>query len=169
MRLFIAINLPDEVREEIWITAAPLRERPYAIKWVDPDAIHITLKFLGEVSAHREKSLSDALDAAVSGVSPFTLPLGGFGAFPDTRRANVIWVGCTPPSSLLELQRQVEEQVADAGFPRETRLFHPHLTLGRLRRGAESSKLSGLGGMLDRLSYSEKIAVQSIELMQSEL
>lgn len=169
MRLFIAVNLPDEMRKEIWDSAAPLRERRHSIRWVAPEALHITLKFLGEVSGHREESVRKALQAATTGVHPFALPLGRFGAFPDPRRAKVIWVGCEPPSTLQLLQRQIEDNVSEIGFQRETRVFHPHLTLGRLRRGAESSRLKGLTGVLDRLSYAGEVVVHSVELMQSEL
>ncbi len=169
MRLFIAINLPDWIREEIWESTASLRERRYEIKWVAPEAIHITLKFLGEVSTHRAEGVQNAMGAAAAGVSPFILPLGGFGAFPNARRAKVIWVGCMPPPPLQNLQRQVEENASEIGFARETRAFHPHVTLGRLRRDATSSRLAGLPGVLDGLDFDAEFPVRSIELMQSEL
>ena len=169
MRLFIAVNIPDEIREEIWEKAALLRERRYAIRWVSPEAMHITLKFLGEVSAHREEEIKRALEASVLGVSPFILRLGGFGAFPDTRRAKVIWVGCKPPPALKKLQQQIETNASDIGFDRDKRSFHPHVTLGRLRRGALSERLAGLSVVLDRLDFESEYPVKSVELMQSEL
>ena len=169
MRLFIAVNIPDEMRKEIWDTAAPLRELGHAIRWVAPEALHLTLKFLGEVSANQEDSVRKALETAAAGAHPFALPLGGFGAFPNTRRATVIWVGCKSASTLQILQRQIEEQTSEIGFPSETRAFHPHLTLGRLRRGAQSSQMSGLTGVLDRLDYTGEVVLRSVELMQSEL
>ncbi len=169
MRLFIAINLPDQIRREIWDSAALLRERRYPIRWVKPEGMHITLKFLGEVSGHREDSVVNALETASAGVHPFTLSLEGFGAFPDTRRARVVWLGCEPSLALEQLQRQIEDSTSSLGFPRETRVFHPHVTLGRLRRGAEKSRLGGLAGVLDRLHYVRDLSVDSIELMQSEL
>lgn len=169
MRLFIAINVPDRMRRDIWDCAAQLRERQYAVRWVAPEAMHITLKFLGEVSVHREESIVAALEQAMEGAEPFALPLEGFGAFPDARRAKVIWLGCNPPDALKDIQESIEQSVADLGFPRESRIFHPHLTLGRLRRGAEASRLKGLAGVLDRMHFAAKLKVRSVELMQSEL
>ena len=169
MRLFIAINLPDWIRDEIWDSAESMRERRYAIRWVALEAMHITLKFLGEVSVHREDAVKEALEAATDGVTPFVLHLEGFGAFPDARRAKVLWVGCKPPVQLRRLYEKVEESMGGLGFTAETRAFHPHVTLGRLRRSAVSTKLTGLPGMLDRLDFEAEFPVQSIELMQSKL
>ncbi len=169
MRLFVAINLPVETRKEIWEKAEPLRGRGYAVRWVGADAIHLTIKFLGEVSSHREQEVVTALDEAVGGFPPFVLPIGGFGAFPDPRRAKVIWVGCSAIKVLNELHHKVEERFADAGFPIEGRPFHPHLTLGRLKRGVETSRLRGLEGLMDRLRYDTEIGVNTVDLMQSTL
>jgi 2'-5' RNA ligase len=169
VRLFIAVNIPDEMREKIWDCAAPLRDLGDAVRWVEPAGMHLTLKFLGEVSADREESVGLAMDASTAGVPQFGLTLGGFGAFPNTRRATVIWVGCESPSALQQLHQQVDKQMGGIGFPSETRAFHPHLTLGRLRRGAQSSAKSGLADMLDRLNFTGEVFVRSVELMQSEL
>ncbi len=169
MRLFIAVNLPGEMRNKIWDTTASLREHGNAIRWVAPEAMHLTLKFLGEVSADREEAVGRALERSVSGVVPFALPLGGFGAFPNARRAKVIWVGCEAVSPLRLLHRNVEEEMGEIGFPHETRAFHPHLTLGRVRRHAEPSQSRGVGGLFERLNFAGELPVSSVELMQSEL
>lgn len=169
MRSFIAVNMPGEMRKEIWESAAPLRECEKTIRWVAPEAIHLTLKFLGEISANQEDAVWKALNASANGVPPFVLPLARFGAFPNTRRPTVIWLGCESPSPLQLLQRQIEECMSEIGFPRETRAFSPHVTLGRLRRGAKSSQVGGLAHLLDRLDYSGAVSVSSVELMKSEL
>lgn len=169
MRLFVAVNLPDTVRSNIWHSATPIRERRYPVRWVASDAMHITLKFLGEVSTHREDSVAESLEVAAEGISPFILHLRGFGAFPDPRRAKVIWVGCDTSLQIEQLQRQVEENMSQVGFPKEKRSFHPHITLGRVRRDASPSRLTGLPGMFDRLEVKAEFPVRSIELMQSEL
>ncbi len=169
MRLFVAVNLPDWIREDIWDSAELMRERHFAIKWVMPESMHITLKFLGEVSAHREAAVCDALEETVSGVSPFILHLRGFGAFPNARQAKVVWVGCKPPAQFRALYAQVEERMSKVGFARETRPFHPHVTVGRAHRGAPQSKIAGLPGVLDRLDLEAEFPVRTIELMQSEL
>lgn len=169
MRLFIAVNLPDEMRNEIWDTAASLRENGNAIRWAASEAIHVTLKFLGEVPADREDAVGRALEMSVSGVGPFALPLAGFGAFPNARRANVIWVGCEAVSPLRLLHRNVEEKMGEIGFPHETRTFHPHLTLGRVRRHAEPSQVKRVTDLFERLDFAGEVPVSSVELMQSEL
>ena len=169
MRLFIAVNLPGEMRKKIWDSAAPLREQGDAIRWVAPEGMHLTLKFLGEIPVDRAESVGLSLEAAVIGVHQFCLPLGGFGAFPNSRRPKVIWVGCESPSNLQLLYRQVEDQMGADGFPNETRAFHPHLTLGRLRRNADSSQLRRLAGLLEQLDVADEVSVRSVELMQSEL
>lgn len=169
MRLFIAINIPGEMRDEIWKSAAPLRARGSAVRWVAPEAMHLTLKFLGEVPADRERTVGDALASAAAGVTPFDLQLRGFGAFPNTRVAKVIWLGCEVPATLRLLQRQVEEELGEVGFPRDTRRFHPHLTLGRLGRNAGSSQLKETAGLLGRLEFVGDVFVRSVELMRSEL
>jgi 2'-5' RNA ligase len=169
VRLFIAVNIPDEMRSKIWDSAAPLREQGDAIRWVEPEGMHLTLKFLGEVSVDREESVGLALEAAATGVVPFTVRFVGFGAFPSTRRPKVIWVGCESHSALQLLQRQVEERMGEIGFPNETRAFRPHLTLGRLRRHAEPSRLRGMVGLLDQLDFADEVFVPTVELMESEL
>jgi 2'-5' RNA ligase len=131
--------------------------------------MHITLKFLGEVSAHREESVAESLGRAAAGVSPFILHVGGFGAFPDPRRAKVIWVGCDTSTQIAQLHRHVEDNLSEVGFAKEKRSFHPHVTLGRVRREASPSRLTGLPGMFDRLDVEAEFPVKSIELMQSEL
>jgi 2'-5' RNA ligase len=157
------------MRKKIWDSAAPLREQGDAIRWVAPEGMHLTLKFLGEVSREQEEPVGRALKAAAAGVVPFALPLGGFGVFPNTRRAKVIWVGCGSPSALQLLQRQVEEKMEEIDFPKETRAFFPHITLGRIRRYAEPSQVRGTVGLLDQLDFADEVFVSSVELMQSEL
>ena len=110
-----------------------------------------------------------ALDEAVAGTEPFTLPIGGFGAFPSPRRARVVWVGCEAVPALELVQRRLEERTGELGFPREDRPFHPHLTLGRVRRDTRVSDLEGLGAALQQLEFGIETKVESVDLMQSEL
>ncbi|UCD25575.1 MAG: RNA 2',3'-cyclic phosphodiesterase [Gemmatimonadota bacterium] len=169
MRLFVAMNLPDDVRQSMWTCATPLREQGFPIKWVGPDSIHLTLKFLGEVDRQRVGELRERIDGAAAGVAPFELPLSGFGAFPNPRRARVIWVGCDAVTSLKRIQEHLESEMRDAGFPRETRAFRPHLTLGRVRRDTRPQALAGLSELLQRLHFDSRPVVESVDLMQSQL
>jgi 2'-5' RNA ligase len=169
MRLFVAVNLPEAVRIAAWNSAAPLRDAGFPVKWVGPDALHLTLKFLGEVGSERQAEIQDAVSAATSGARRFVLPLSGFGVFPNPRRAHVIWLGCESVGELELLQHRVEQQMAEIGFPLEGRPFHPHLTLGRVRRDARPASLSGLDDLLQRLQFHSQSVVESVELMLSEL
>ena len=169
MRLFIAINLPAGVRETLWEVTAPLRAVRYPVRWVAADAIHLTLKFLGELEAAREDEIAGGIAAAVGGAKPFPLPVGGFGAFPSAQRPRVVWAGLEPVPPLELLQHRVEQEMERLGFPTEGRPFHPHLTLGRVKRDARPAALGGLATDLDSLVYETEVSVESVDLMQSTL
>lgn len=169
MRLFVAINVPSSVRSGIWETAAPLRDGGYPVKWVGRDGIHLTLKFLGEVEPARLERVEGELTAAILGTKQFPLPICGFGAFPTPARPRVVWVGCEGIAPLEILQHEVELAMQRSGFPAEARPFRPHLTLGRVKRGARSASLAGLGAELERLEFTAEPLVASVDLMQSRL
>lgn len=169
MRLFVAINLPGEVKHEIWKVTEPLRVRAYPVRWVAPDSIHLTLKFLGPVQSYRESAVVDALEHAVQGARRFILPLGGFGAFPSTEHPRVLWVGCEGVPSLEILQHRVELEMERVGFPLEGRPFRPHLTLARAHRGARAAEFRGLPQVLEELQFSAEVWVESADLMESHL
>lgn len=169
MRLFIAVNLPTDVRQALWEVAAPLRAARYPIRWVASEAIHLTLKFLGEVEAEREGEVAAGLAAAVRDTKPFTLPVSGFGVFPSGQRPRVVWAGLEPVPPLELLQHRVEQEMERLGFPTEGRAFHPHVTLGRAKRDARPAALEGLATDLDSLVYEAEVYVESVDLMQSTL
>ncbi len=169
MRLFIAINLPASVRDEIWEVAEPLRDAGYPFRWVRRDAMHLTVKFLGDVESGRARRIQDELARVVEDRRRFALPLGGFGAFPSAKRPRVVWLGCEGVSQLELLQHGVERAMQELGFESEGRPFRPHLTLGRVKRGASASKLSGLEEALAALQYAAEPMVDSVDLMESHL
>ncbi|GBD31137.1 MAG: RNA 2',3'-cyclic phosphodiesterase [Gemmatimonadales bacterium] len=169
MRLFVAINLPAEVKGEIWRAAEPLRVKRYPVRWVAPESIHLTLKFLGEVDAAREPQIVGALLRAVEGARRFRMLLSGFGAFPSVKQPRVLWVGCEGVPSLELLQHQVELEMEQIGFPLEGRPFRPHLTLGRVARGAKVSEFRGLEEVMAGLSFAADVVVESADLMESHL
>lgn len=169
MRVFLALNLPEATRQALWQATAPLRDAGFPIRWVRPEGIHLTLKFLGEVAEQRDPELAAALTRTVRGARALPLALGGFGAFPDFQRPRVVWVGVAPDPSLELLQNQVEEAFAPLGFPTEARPFRPHLTLGRAGRDGRSRDFAGLEAALGRLEFAETVVVGSVDLMQSML
>ena len=167
MRLFVAINLPAELRHGIWQAAAPLRGPAFPVRWVDPEDLHLTLKFLGEVGPERQAEIAGALESAASGARCFDLPIGGFGVFPSSERPRVVWVGCEGVPPLELLQHRLEQTMQRLGFEIEGRPFRPHLTLGRVRDGAHWDTLAPLGPTLADLSFADLARVGSVELMES--
>jgi len=169
MRLFVAVNLPADVRQSLWDAAAPLRQRAGPVRWVAAESIHLTLKFLGEVDELRAVQVAQSLTAVAGAARTFTLPLGGFGAFPSTAHPRAVWAGCEAVPPLELLQHDVERAMHDLGFPLEGRPFRPHLTLGRVKDGAKARDFPGFGEALAALSFEGEVMVTSVDLMQSTL
>jgi RNA 2',3'-cyclic 3'-phosphodiesterase len=135
MRLFLAIELPDDVRAALAGEQSRLRllcSRNRAIRWTEPESLHLTLKFLGAVAQDRVPAVIDAVKR-VGGFAPFEVEARGFGFFPDAKRPRVFWAGFEAPAALGELARRLEVALATLGFAREDRPFTPHLTLARFR------------------------------------
>jgi 2'-5' RNA ligase len=165
--LFVAINFPETLRQGLWSATESLRSGALPVRWVKPEAMHLTLKFLGELAAERQDELGGALQRAAGSCRAVTLTVADFGAFPDPRRPRVLWAGVSPEPGLELLQHQVEQEFGPLGFPPEGRAFRPHLTLGRAERGAPAAGFRDLEGLLGRLSFEQTVTVASVELMRS--
>jgi 2'-5' RNA ligase len=146
-----------------------VRERTFPVKWVRPEALHLTLKFLGDVDAAREPSLREALGQVCNDGRPVTLHIEGCGVFPDFRRPRVVWAGVAPDPGLELLQHRVEQAFGPLGFPTEGKPFRPHLTLGRAARDARPSGFTGLEDALGAIAFSETVVVPAVDLMESTL
>jgi 2'-5' RNA ligase len=136
LRLFFAVELPEEVRARAGEHAARLRQDfPHAkAGWERPEKMHVTLKFLGDVDASRVASLTAAAGRSTAGLSSFNLSIEGTGAFPPHGSPRVLWLGLRDDEGRLALlQRRLEEECYAEGFTREPRPFRPHLTLARIR------------------------------------
>jgi 2'-5' RNA ligase len=168
-RLFVAVNPSAEERSRLVEAARPLLESAYPIRWVVPENIHLTLKFLGDVSDERVPEIANAVDQAVLGAEAFDMSLAGFGAFPSSKRPQVVWVGVEANAVLQGLQERIESVLTELRFPRETRAFHPHLTLGRARKRSTAGQFKGLGDLLQGLKYRDAFAVGAVDLMRSRL
>ncbi len=165
LRTFIAIELDQEVRDGLGRVQGKFkRQAPDgSVKWVYPEAIHLTLKFLGDTPVSKISKVADALAAACQGIGPFDLSFEGRGCFPNMRRPRVIWVAVRDlsGSSLARLQAAVEEKVSPLAFPTEERGFSPHLTLGRVGRNASPQAEAAIGQMVEK-SVVEQIATQRV-------
>lgn len=130
MRAFIAIDLPETIQATLGREQTALRGESPDARWTRPEGIHLTLKFLGEISDAQVKDVIAAL-ATLDRFEKFSVAVKGFGFFPDARRPRVLWTGLEAPPALAELAERVEECLEKSGFARERRPFRPHLTLAR--------------------------------------
>jgi 2'-5' RNA ligase len=174
IRTFVAVELGEHLLRALAELEADLkRERASGqIRWVAPDNIHLTAKFLGNVDVVRLPELQRAIADACSNISRFSLTVAGAGAFPNTRRPNVIWVGLAGQVDMAAmLVSNIEDECAAIGFPRESRPFSPHLTLGRVRREASPSDRRTVGEMIEKAQVGElgAVLVDHVAIMKSEL
>ena len=169
MRLFVALNLTKKERDRIYRASKVLRECDLPVRWVDAEHYHVTLKFLGEVPEDRMEGVQDALDKVASTTTQLDLAVEGFGAFPTIRRPQVIWVGIEPSPALRCLKQDVEWALMSCGFERETRAFHPHLTIGRADAQDGAGAFRGLDDKAAGLAYQGQVKVRKLDLMRSQL
>ena len=143
-RVFCAIDLSADLKQKLAIHIEQLKKET-GVKggWTRPENIHLTLKFLGNISVSDVKKLSHAAARAVKSLAPFVLTAEHCGAFPTHGPPRVLWIGITDSSAQLRrLYESLDEECAAAGFPKETRPFHPHLTLARIRHAANARALA---------------------------
>ena len=149
VRLFVAGELPDSVRDMLGRIQDHLRSRGLRPRWVRPSAIHLTLRFLGETDPPRADSLRPALRRSVAPSPPLTLRLAELGVFPGAGPPRVLWVGLAGDlERLAELAVAVEGAVVSCGWQPEKRPFRPHLTLARIDMGRAAKDLRRVLGMV---------------------
>jgi RNA 2',3'-cyclic 3'-phosphodiesterase len=138
VRTFVAVELPAEVRNRACQLIEQLRRSSETnVRWVTPDQLHWTLKFLGDVDLLEIPDICRRLSQAVAPLAPFDVEAFGAGAFPDALRPRTVWIGMRDGlEAMIALHRTVEDVLADLGFRQEQRRFRPHITLGRVRNGA---------------------------------
>jgi len=173
IRAFIAVELPEDLKKELNEMEAQLKKTsPPVVKWVDPNSIHITLKFLGEISEDSIEELMLAIEESAQGTLPFQLEVRGLGAFPNLERPQVLWAGVKGEiEKIIQLQKSIESNTEQLGFPRESRVFSPHLTLGRVRDEARPKERQRLGKLLTDTTFTalHNIDVDAVNLMKSQL
>jgi 2'-5' RNA ligase len=169
MRVFIALNLPKKERQRIHRAARLLREGNLPVRWVDVDHYHLTLKFLGEVRPDRVPRVQAAIERVAGSTQPFSVALGGFGAFPTIRKPRVIWLGVDATPELRCLKQDLEWALSDVGFDPETRAFHPHLTLGRAGAADGAGAFRGLDETMASMRFGCEIPVRTLDLMRSHI
>ncbi len=169
VRAFAAVALPAALREALAALQAQCRRLGLPARWVRPEGIHLTLKFLGETAPARLDEAVASLAEAGAGVAGFRVRAEGLGVFPDPRRARVLWVGVADEAGrLADLVRRVETAFARRGFPREPRPFRAHLTIGRFPGACPPEALAEALARHRGQTLGE-IPVEALVLFESEL
>ena len=172
LRLFIAVELPAIVRKRLADVAGELRAMGLErLRWVKPENIHITLKFLGEAPAERRPEIEDALRAAAEGVAPHELTLGALGKFGGRQSPRVLWVDVRGDVDVLKaLQKRVNGRIVPLGFPADERPFAAHLTLARVPQEIAKHVARPLSEAIGAVTVPDPpIPVREVVLMRSEL
>jgi 2'-5' RNA ligase len=173
IRAFIAIDLTPEVRQGLDKVASQLKQAlpGIPVRWVAASNIHLTLKFLGDVSLSSLDMLWKMMQTEVEGHKRFEFSVGGLGAFPNPRHCRVVWVGIEAPQELASLQHGIETSMATLGYSREERPFSPHLTLGRVSRNATSKDAHALAAVLEstKIGFLGVVKGDEVNLYKSDL
>ena len=169
MRLFLAINLEPGMRRSVIDATAPLRDAAPSLSWVDESRLHLTLKFLGAQAEEVVPRLSSAMSDVASKHRAFRMRVGEIGAFPNFRRARVVWMGVDRDPRLEFLHHDVELACEQLGFELEGRAFRPHLTLARVKDRTDVEELRMLSRAGKKVDFEAESAVRSIDLMKSNM
>jgi 2'-5' RNA ligase len=173
LRSFIAIEIPSGIQSAIARGVDSLKNSlpKSLIRWVAPENVHLTLKFLGDVSPTNLQHLAEVLKGEAASLETFFLSVGGIGAFPNARRARVIWIGLENPPALQELQRGLEAATAKLGYSVDDRPFSPHVTLGRVGQNVSSADSQLIRSKLEatRLGILGTVRVDEVHIFKSDL
>lgn len=144
IRSFLAIELPKPILRKIEEVQGDLRSTHADVRWVNPEKIHLTLKFFGDIEESRIDPIFKSIEEPTRNTLPFSLKASGVGAFPQMKNPRVIWMGLVDGKEVLtSFQKQIETQLEKIGFQPENRPFHPHLTLGRMKSSRGKEELIG--------------------------
>jgi RNA 2',3'-cyclic 3'-phosphodiesterase len=173
IRAFIAIDLSSDIQLRLkdvlqnYKTLLP----HIPVRWVAAENIHLTLKFLGDVSLANLNILTNMIQAEISNHHQFDISVGGSGAYPNIRQPRVIWVGVEAPTELTAIQNGIETTTARLGYAREERAFSPHLTLGRVSRNATAPDVKAISKAIEetRVGFLGATCVEKVHLYRSDL
>jgi 2'-5' RNA ligase len=167
MRLFVALDVPEAVREQIRTLIRELEPLCPGARWVRTEGLHVTLKFIGEVSLEKAGRIRAAL-GTIQPVGPVEMTFRNTGFFPNAKHPRVFWVGMEASPNLAELAAAIEAGLEPLGIAREKRAFQPHLTLARFKSEAGLEKLREALGKLGPLEFGRATA-DSFDLYESKL
>jgi 2'-5' RNA ligase len=174
IRAFIAVPLPSTLLDALANLQRRLKRQvpDRSVRWVRPEGIHLTLKFLGDTPVDKLPEIKQALAAVARHAPSCVFTVGGLGCFPNPRRPRVVWVGVQEPSGrLAAVQDAIEEVMAPLGYEPEGRGFTPHLTLGRIGRRASRDDAARVGEVVASTDVGElaEVAAAQVDLIRSVL
>ena len=173
IRTFIAVDLPPDVLNALGQISSQLQEKlpGTPVRWVDFAKMHLTLKFLGDISKENIGMVEKILQSEASKRQVMEIGIGGIGAFPKTRHPRVIWIGVEAPAELNDLRRGIEDGVARLGYNYDKYEFTPHLTLGRISRKASARDVRTVGNVLNdfQVGFIGVARIDAVHLYQSDL
>lgn len=171
IRSFIALSCPMDIQQSAWEIQHRFKahDRHNAWRWVSPENLHLTLRFLGRIDQHGIPDLYEAIVHALQEQATFSLRVQGLGCFPHPARPRVLWMGIHDPTLALQNTHiQLTEALSNLGFPTDNRPFRPHLTLGRTRKDIMKINIQHLLNMYHDYFFGTVI-VKQIHLYQSQL
>lgn len=171
-RLFIAVMLPAPLQQRLAGLLHLLDAHRASVRPVRPEALHVTLRFLGDMTGAQEEKVMAVCAASVEGIAAFELAIGGFGVFPHTRQPRVVWLGCpTGAASLALLHQRLQDELLRRRIVERREEFTPHLTLARVRLEADRAARAALGTAIAALPAGEQARCEAseISLVQSVL
>ena len=169
IRSFLAIELPRTIQKKIEEVEGDLKSSHADVRWVNPEKIHLTLKFFGSIDESKIDPIVKSVEGPIQTVSPFSLKVRGMGAFPHFKNPRVIWMGLVDGKEvLISFQKKLESEFEKIGFKSEERPFHPHLTLGRMKSNRGRDELAG---RMERYREEEfgDFQVEKVILFKSDL
>lgn len=173
IRTFIAVDLPPSVLEALGQISVQLQEKllDTPVRWVDFRKMHLTLKFLGDISTENIGMVEKILQSEAAKRQAMEIGIGGIGAFPKMRHPRVIWIGIEAPTELFDLRRGIEDGVARLGYNYDKYDFTPHLTLGRISRKASARDVRKVGSVLSefQVGFIGVARIEAVHLYKSDL
>lgn len=174
LRMFVAIELPEYVKQHIAATIAQLKRQANTpgARWVAAESLHVTLKFLGDVPASRIETIQSSLESVCAAASPMRLSISTLGAFPSIRAPRIVWAGIGgDTNALCVLAHGFDQALSTLGFAPETRDFTPHLTLARIRPDTTVDSRVAIGGAIARVSSPHQLtfSADAAAIMRSHL
>jgi RNA 2',3'-cyclic 3'-phosphodiesterase len=168
VRSFIAIELDDPARGELAEEVAYLKSHFPKVRWVAPEALHVTLAFLGELDENDLEPVCDLMRETCEAMPAFTLDIAGLGCFPNARAPRVVWAGCgLGRDETCGLARALREGLAELGLEPDRRAYNPHVTLGRVKAPGDAAGLETILADASQVAFGE-VDVDGITLFMSE-